>query len=139
MVLRRARAEEIGAAAEFARAQFGAGWGQEVSDAVRYEPPPLFVALCGERIVGFAAYDVTGMARFGPTGTHPDHRQRGIGGVLLKMCLRSVRDRGEATAEISWAGPIAFYARAVGARIYRAYWRFGKSLVGPAESVETQG
>mgnify|MGYP005866281417 FL=1 len=79
-------------------------------------------------MVAFAAYDVTGPARFGPTGTDPAYRQRGIGGALLKECLRSLRDRGEVVAEIGWAGPIGFYARAVDARIHRVYWGFAKSL-----------
>ena len=128
IVLRRARPEEITAAAEFALTHFSAPWQQEVADTARFEVPPLFIALANSQIIAFAAYDVTGLSRFGPTGTHSDYRRRGIGGALLRMCLRSIRERGESRAEIAWAGPLGFYARAVGATIGRAYWTFRKGL-----------
>lgn len=132
IVIKRADREEISATATMARETFSANWETEVSEAARFDPPPLFIARDGDReggrIVSFAAYDVTGPARFGPTGTDPAYRRRGIGGVLLKECLRSLRDRGEVVAEIGWAGPIGFYARAVDARIHRAYWGFSKAL-----------
>lgn len=133
ITLKRAERDEIRATAEMARETFGADWEAEVSEAARFDPPPLFIAREGGcpphgRIVSFAAYDVTGPARFGPTGTDPAYRERGIGGALLKECLRSLRDRGEVVAEIGWAGPIAFYARAVSARIHRVYWGFRKAL-----------
>lgn len=128
ITLRRARVAEIGAAAQFALTTFSENWRREVSDAARFDPPPLFIALNGDRIVSFAAYDVTGLARFGPTGTHPDYRRRGIGSVLLKKCLRSIRDRGDTLATIGWVGPIDYYARCVNARVYRAHWVFRKCL-----------
>ena len=128
MVLRRAEPGDIEATAELALTYFSTGWHYEVSETARFDPPPLFIALDNGRVVGFAAYDVTGRSRFGPTGTRPDYRRRGIGAALLKMCLRSMRDRGDNRAEISWAGPLGFYARAVDARIHKAYWVFHKSL-----------
>lgn len=128
IILRRALPEDIPLAAEFALTHFSAPWQQEVADAAHFTPPPLFIALADSQVVAFAAYDVTGLNRFGPTGTHPDHRRKGIGGALLKMCLRSMRERGGRHAEIGWAGPLGFYARAVGATIGRAYWTFHKEL-----------
>jgi len=128
IALRRATPEEIPAVSAFAANGFSAMWRAETADAARFDPPALFVALSQGEIIGFAAYDVTGEDRFGPMGTRPDYRQRGIGEALLKMCLRSIRDRGSATAEISWAGPLAFYSRAVDARISRVYWVFQKTL-----------
>ncbi|MHB1294543.1 MAG: GNAT family N-acetyltransferase [Anaerolineae bacterium] len=128
ILLRQARADEVEKVAGFAREAFSMGWYWEVLDAARFTPTPLFIALEGEGIVGFAAYDVTGMARFGPTGTLPAYRCRGIGNALLKLSLRAIRDRGEALADIGWVGPLGFYARAVGARISRAYWTFQKMV-----------
>lgn len=126
--IKRADRGEIRATADMAREVFSATWEAEVCEAARFDPPPLFIAKEGERVVAFAAYDVTGPARFGPTGTDPAYRQRGIGGALLKECLRSLRDRGEVLATIGWAGPIGFYARAVDARIHRAYWNLVKTF-----------
>ena len=149
IVIKRADGDEIAVTAAMARETFSATWEAEVSEAARFDPPPLFIAIDarsggrsggrdggrdGGRVVSFAAYDVTGPGRFGPTGTDPAYRQRGIGGVLLKECLRSLRDRGEVMAEIGWAGPIGFYARAVDARIHRAYWGFTKALAGAGQT-----
>jgi ribosomal protein S18 acetylase RimI-like enzyme len=128
IAIRRAQPEEIETVAQFALANFSAAWQQEVRDAAMFSPAPLFVAWEGDQVVSFAAYDVGGPARFGPTGTHPSQRRRGVGGVLLKQCLRSIRDRGEPYAEIAWVGPIQFYADAVGARIHRVYWLFRKQI-----------
>jgi mycothiol synthase len=134
IVIKRASPDEVDATAAMARETFSAEWAAEVSEAAYFDPLPLFIAREGARIVAFAAYDVTGPARFGPTGTDPAYRRRGIGGALLKECLRSLRDRGEVVAAIGWAGPIGYYARAVGARIHRVYWSFAKAL---AEAPET--
>lgn len=128
IAIRRALPEEIENVSQFALAHFSPAWWQEVADAARFAPPPLFVAWHEGRVVSFAAYDVGGPARFGPTGTHPAYRRRGIAGVLLKLCLRSIRDRGEKRAEIAWVGPIPFYRDVVNARIHRVYWLFRKTL-----------
>ncbi len=129
IILRRARPGEVEATAAFALEGFSAVWQAEVAHSADFCPPRLFVALESERIVGFAAYDVDGTARFGPMAVDPGYRRRGIGTALLKMCLRSIRDNGYLRSEIGWVGPIGFYARAVNARIHRVYWTFSKSLV----------
>jgi len=128
IVVRRAYGADIPATAAFALQTFSLGWQIEVEEARRFSPPPLNIAIYRDQVVGFAAYDVTGYGRFGPTGTRPDMRKRGIGSVLLKRCLQQMYDRGDLTTEIAWAGPVAFYAREVGARISRAYWCFHKNL-----------
>lgn len=128
IVVQRASDSDISATAAFVLQTFSRGWQIEVEEARRFSLPPLNVAIYREQVVGFAAYDVTGYGRFGPTGTRPDLRQRGIGGALLKMCLQQMYERGDSMAEIAWAGPVAFYAKEVGARISRAYWCFHKTL-----------
>lgn len=128
ILLRRAGEDKIEEVATFVERHFSAIWCAEVEDSSRFHPPPLFVALKEDRYVAFAAYDVTGISRFGPTGTHPRYRHQGIGSALLKRCLQSMRVRGDDTAEIGWAGPIDYYARLVSARIHKAYWTFHKML-----------
>ncbi|NLG51777.1 MAG: GNAT family N-acetyltransferase [Chloroflexi bacterium] len=134
ITIRRAQPDEVEQVAAFAQDHFSPAWQQETVEAVHYQPTPLFIALDGERIVAFAVYDVTGAARFGPTGTLPEYRRRGIGQALLRLCLRDIRDRGESVADIGWVGPIGFYARAVGAEICRAFWVFTKSLTESASN-----
>ncbi|MGC9358872.1 MAG: GNAT family N-acetyltransferase [Anaerolineae bacterium] len=128
--VRRATRSEVPAVARFAEQHFSRAWGIEVQGAVAADAdePPLFAAWHQGEVVSFAVYDTLGHARFGPTGTRPDMRQRGIGTVLLKLCLASMRSRGDLHAQIIWVGPIGFYARAVNARIHRAYWSYGKDL-----------
>ncbi|MCE5258399.1 MAG: GNAT family N-acetyltransferase [Chloroflexi bacterium] len=126
--VRRATQEDIPATAAFALQHFSRGWQLEVEEAKRFPNPPVNIALANDAIVGFAVYDVTGYGRFGPTGTRPDMRKRGIGAVLLKECCRQMRERGDATAEIAWAGPVSFYLKEVGAQIHRAYWGFRKNI-----------
>jgi len=130
LAIRRATPEDVVEAASFAQAQFSDVWRHEVSDSALYSPIPLFVARNQHGVVSFAAYDVGGYGRFGPTGTRPDYRHRGIGSLLLKLCLADMRARGDAIADISWAGPLDFYSRSVGARNHRAFWAFRKALAG---------
>jgi len=126
LILKRATLNEIEPTAEFAGENFSEAWRHEVRDSSRFSEPPLHIALDGDRVIGFAAYDVAGPGRFGPTGTHPDYLRRGIGSALMKASLRDMRDRGDTMAEICWVGPIGYYTRSVGARLHRAYWRFRK-------------
>ncbi len=114
--------------AEFATVHFSEAWREEVLASGNSTPPRLYVARRKQKPVGFAAYGVVGHAHFGPIGTHPDYRGRGIGTVLLKKCLIALRDEGYGLAKIGWAGPVDYYARTVGATIADAYWCFEKPL-----------
>lgn len=128
ITLRRAKSDEIDLIADFARCVFNEAWQIEVLEAGREEPSKLFVAFDGPHCIAFAAYDAVAPRYFGPTGTLPEYRQRGIGTALLKMCLREMYARGDQAAYFSWAGPVAFYAREVGAHICQAYWVFQREL-----------
>lgn len=108
----------------------GDWWRSELRDAFTYEPVRLYVAAgpAGD-LVAFAAQDLVGPTLFGPTGTELSHQRLGLGTVLLKRCLADVLAQGYSKALIAGAGPIAFYTRAVGARVCRVFWPFEKSLV----------
>ncbi len=125
--VRRVASGEVPQVVHFAEQYFSRTWGLEAA-AADGEEPTLYAAWYQGEVVSFAVYDALGHARFGPTGTRPDMRQRGIGGVLLKRCMEAMRDRGDRHAQIIWVGPIGFYARAVGANVSRAYWGFAKDL-----------
>jgi GNAT superfamily N-acetyltransferase len=127
---RRAQPDDRDEAAELGYRIGGVWWRDEVLDAFSYEPIRLYVAAGPTgALVSFAAQDVVGPILFGPTGTDPAARRLGIGTVLLKRCLADVLAQGYPKALISGAGPIAFYTRAVGARVCRVFWPFEKSLV----------
>jgi GNAT superfamily N-acetyltransferase len=127
LCVQRVPRDSLAAVAEFGGRQSDA-WRQEVLLAGENEPISAFAAYDGDDPIAFAVYGVTGPHRFGPTLTHPGYRRHGIGGALLKLCLADIHAWGWSQAEITWAGPVQYYARAVGATIHKAYWTFTKNL-----------
>ncbi|WP_412070133.1 GNAT family N-acetyltransferase [Rubrivirga sp. IMCC43871] len=105
-------------------------WQAEADRALAQDPPPLHVAVRDARVLGFAAHSVTPLARgrFGPMGTAPEARGLGIGAVLLRRCLRDLRDDGRPQVVIGWAAALPFYESAVGASVARRYRRLAKAL-----------
>ena len=73
------------------------------------------------RAVGFACHSVNRAGWFGPTGTDPSCRGAGIGHALLAEVCRDAMVAGYPDVEISWIGPMRFYAKAGGSvsRVFR--------------------
>jgi mycothiol synthase len=74
--------------------------------------------------VGFADFGVNRRDWFGPIGTAGELRGLGIGGVLLRRCLREMRELGFRAVQLGWVGAVPFYARTVDAHIERVYWMY---------------
>jgi GNAT superfamily N-acetyltransferase len=112
--VRRARPDE-GALVQAVATEFGGAWPFELARALAHEPAAVHVALRDGAYCGFAAHDGNnrGLGWFGPTGTWPAHRGRGLGEALLLACLVDVA-RGHARCEVAWIGPRPFYARVAG-------------------------
>jgi len=127
----RATADDKESVLEFIARTFP-GWRDEVHVTFSNDPISLHIAKHKGRPVAFAAYDANnlGTGWFGPMGTDPDFRGKGIGGVLLKRCLIDIRDQGHTKAIIPWVGPVGFYVKEVGANISRLFWRMEKELTG---------
>jgi mycothiol synthase len=78
-------------------------------------------------------HSVNRHGHIGPMATDPQQRGRGIGhAVLGELCadIAAVHDLAE--TEISWVGPVAFYAKA-GARVSRVF-RTGKLALGRTDA-----
>jgi GNAT superfamily N-acetyltransferase len=105
-------------------------WENEVRMSFADNPPSIHVARLDGQIKAFSAHNANnkGTSWFGPMGTHPDVRGKGIGSILLKRCLKDMKAMGHKSAIIPWVGPIAFYAHYVNARIDRVFWRYEKKL-----------
>ena len=113
--LRRARRDEAEVLSAQVSIGFGGAWPFEIERALTHASPGLHVALAHGRLAAFAAHDGNnqGLGWFGPAGTWPEHRGRGLGEALLLACLLDIA-AAHPTAEIAWIGPREFYERAVG-------------------------
>ena len=106
--------------------EWGAAWRDEVELTLDRSPISCFVSSEDGAYIGFAAYDTNRTGWFGPMGSSPHARGKGIGRLLLNKCLDDYRARGLSDCVIAWAGPQDFYRGAVGAEIGREFVRFRK-------------
>lgn len=113
--LRRALAPERHVVVSWVRQHFGEGWASECEVSFARLPISCFLAHRGNDVLGFACYDATAKAFFGPTGVLEAERKQGIGTALLLMALQAMAAEGYAYAIIGGVGPAEFYAKAVGA------------------------
>jgi GNAT superfamily N-acetyltransferase len=113
--IRRAQPFEITPVREFLQEKFTVTWADEISVGFANKPVTVYLATRDGRVVGFAGYECTRKAFFGPTGVAPDEREKGIGKALLIAALWGLRELGYVYAIIGRAGPVRFYQEAVGA------------------------
>lgn len=115
IVVRRAQPFEITPVMEFVEREFSVAWADEISVGFANKPVTVFIATFEGEVVGFAGYECTRRAFFGPTGVIEEMQSRGIGKALLLACLRGLREMGYVYAIIGRAGPVQFYESTVGA------------------------
>ncbi|HBR31737.1 MAG: GNAT family N-acetyltransferase [Eubacteriales bacterium] len=102
---------------DWVKTQFSEGWADEIDAAFTRHPVSCFIAYNDNEksVVGFAGYDCTYKAFFGPTGVDEAYRGKGIGRALCLRCMEALRDEGYAYAIIGSAGPLDFYKKICGA------------------------
>ena len=115
VVVRRAQPFEITPVMEMVEREFSIAWADEMSVGFANKPVTVFIATFEGQVVGFAGYECTRRAFFGPTGVIEEMQSRGIGKALLLACLGGLRELGYVYAIIGRAGPVEFYENAVGA------------------------
>ena len=76
-----------------------------------------------ERVIGFACHSVNRSGWLGPMGTDPERRAAGVGNALLGQVCRDLMIADFTHTEISWVGPIRFYAKA-GATVSRVFRQY---------------
>src|SRR5438874_2379927 len=113
--IRRAQPFEITPVREFIEKTFSVAWADEISVGFANKPVTVFIATRDGRVIGFAGYECTRKAFFGPTGVDESERGRGIGKALLMASLHGLRELGYTYGIIGAAGPVEFYQEAVGA------------------------
>src|SRR5712692_2538814 len=90
--IRRAQPFEIAPVREFIEKNFSVAWGDEISVGFANKPVTVSIATSDSRVVGFAGYECTRKAFFGPTGVAEDQRGRGVGKALLIASLWGLRE-----------------------------------------------
>ncbi len=115
IVIRRAQPFELTPVRSFVEKNFSIAWADETSVGFSNQPVSVFIATMEQRIIGFAAYECTRKAFFGPTGIAEGNQGRGIGKALLLASLWGLRELGYVYGIIGRAGPVEFYEKAVGA------------------------
>lgn len=111
------------------RAEFGGAWPFELERALGHEPAGVHVALHEGAYCAFAAHDGNnrGLGWFGPTGTWPAHRGKGLGEALLLACLVDVGAE-HAFCEVAWIGPRPFYDKVAGIASERTFIALARDL-----------
>jgi GNAT superfamily N-acetyltransferase len=117
IVIRRAQPFEITPVRQFIEEHFSVAWAEEVSVGFANKPVTVVIATRGGGVIGFAGYECTRKAFFGPTGVTATERSHGIGKTLLIAALWGLRELGYVYGIIGGAGPVEFYQSAVGATL----------------------
>lgn len=131
--IRRARPGERATLCAAVAAEFGGAWHYEVERALAYEPAGVHVAVRTAEpdttYCAFAAHDGNnrGLGWFGPTGTWPAHRGKGLGEAVLMACLVDIAAE-RSQCEVAWIGPRAFYDKVAGIAGERRFVPMGKPL-----------
>ena len=117
IIIRRVQPFEITPVRKFIEKNFSVAWADEISVGFANKPVTVFIATRGGRVVGFAGYECTRKAFFGPTGVAETERRQGVGKALLIAALWGLRELGYVYGVIGGAGPVEFYQATVGATI----------------------
>lgn len=113
--IRRAQPFETTPVRQFIEQKFSTAWADEISVGFSAKPVTVFIATRAGQVIGFAGFECTRKAFFGPTGVDKPERGRGVGKVLLLASLWGLRELGYVYGIIGAAGPVDFYEDAVGA------------------------
>jgi GNAT superfamily N-acetyltransferase len=113
--IRRAQPFEITSVRQFIESTFSFAWADEISVGFAHQPVTVYIATRESRIIGFAGYECTRKAFFGPTGVAEGERGHGVGKALLIAALWGLLELGYVYGIIGHAGPIEFYQETVGA------------------------
>ena len=118
--LRRVLADADAAAALDFVGRHWPGWVAETARAVDHGT--CHIALASDAtVVGFGCHSVNRLGWLGPMGTDPQRRSSGVGRALTSAIATDLMAAGLASVEVSWVGPIGFYAKAADATVSRAF------------------
>ena len=85
VILRRPAVYEKHLVAKWVGEHFSPKWVSEVEVAMSHQPVTCYIATKDKEILGFACYDTTCKAYFGPTGVGEAARGKGVGLSLIHI------------------------------------------------------
>ena len=113
---------DAGAVLELCAGEFGGTtWVAEAGRGIEHGACHAAVETATGRLAAFACHSVNRAGWFGPTGTDPAFRRRGVGAALLSACATDLAVAGYPDVEVAWIGPFGFYARTAGAAVSRVF------------------
>jgi GNAT superfamily N-acetyltransferase len=115
--IRRALAPEKHLVVQWVKTHFNPHWASEAESAYANSPVSCYLAVQNGEILGFACYEATSKAFFGPTGVLEQARGKGLGKLLLLEALWGLQGLGYAYGIIGGVGPAEFYQKAVNATL----------------------
>ena len=103
----------------FINKHFSSGWASEAKAALYRPHTTAFITVSNQTVTGFACYDATAKAFFGPTGVDAAFRGQGLGKALLLHTLAAMRENGYAYAIIGGVNEKnqRFYRHVCGAQV----------------------
>jgi hypothetical protein len=114
--LRRALPPEKSVVVGWVREHFSLNWADECDISFSNRPVSCFIVTKGNELFGFACYDSTCKAFFGPTGVSERARGGGLGGALLLASLHAMWNEGYAYGIVGAGGGAEdFYRKVCGA------------------------
>lgn len=114
-VVQRPQPFELSLVRSFIAENFSPKWADEIAIGFARQPVSVFVATIDRELIGFAGYECTRRAFFGPMGVLDSAQSKGAGKALLLASLWALREMGYVYAIIGAAGPVRFYQKTVGA------------------------
>ena len=115
ITIRRAFAAEKRLVGLWVSEHFGERWASECEISFSRQPVACFIATDDLDVMGFATYDATARAVFGPTGVMESARHKGIGRALLTATLKDMASQGYSYCIIGATTSVDFYRKEVAA------------------------
>ena len=100
-------------------------WTPEVRTAIEQGGCHVAIDDATGAVRGVGCHSVNRAGWVGPMATDPVHQTAGVGSALLSVICTDLMVAGRKEAEISWVGPVRFYAKAgaVVSRVFRSLSR----------------
>lgn len=134
-VFKHAEDKDLYEVIKFANEVFNPDWGRAIREGILQGLPlhNIFIAREKGNLVGFCLYGGYERVpeRFGPFGVAPEQQGKGIGKILLNLCLQQMRAEGLHNVWFLWTGektPAGYLYTKTGFKITRKFHVMKKTL-----------